>query len=184
MSYLIHFNKNHSAKNGQFVSGDGDGDGIVDDHGNRLNGRKKNPEKILTRIRYGAQVNLSKKGSERAGTSYTRRSASNVLKTVGSNMSNRLSNNRSINSDRIGDNKRASNYASSGSSYVSSLRDIDIRKFTEDEENKNRNPGMYYGPADPNHVSNPEEQRQHEDEKRRGITNAKSYSDYKKQKKV
>ena len=30
--YLIHFNKNHSPKNGQFVSGDGDGDGIVDDH--------------------------------------------------------------------------------------------------------------------------------------------------------
>ena len=37
-NYLIHFNKNHSAKNGQFVSGDGDGDGIVNDHANE---RKK-----------------------------------------------------------------------------------------------------------------------------------------------
>lgn len=29
---LRHFNKNHSRQNGQFISGDGDGDGIVDDH--------------------------------------------------------------------------------------------------------------------------------------------------------
>jgi hypothetical protein len=33
--YLIHFNKNHSKKNGQFTSGDGDGDGIVNDHANQ-----------------------------------------------------------------------------------------------------------------------------------------------------
>lgn len=32
--YLIHFNKNHSKKNGQFDTGDGDGDGIRDDHHN------------------------------------------------------------------------------------------------------------------------------------------------------
>ena len=34
-SYLIHYNKNHSKANGQFVSGDGDGDGIVNDHSHR-----------------------------------------------------------------------------------------------------------------------------------------------------
>ena len=33
-TYLIHFNKNHSPKNGQFTSGDGDGDNIRDDHHN------------------------------------------------------------------------------------------------------------------------------------------------------
>lgn len=33
-TYLIHFNKNHSSKNGRFISGDGDGDGIIDDHHN------------------------------------------------------------------------------------------------------------------------------------------------------
>lgn len=30
--YLVHFNKNHSKKNGQFISGDGDGDGTADEH--------------------------------------------------------------------------------------------------------------------------------------------------------
>lgn len=33
MSYLIHFNRNHD-KNGRFTSGDGDNDGILDDHHN------------------------------------------------------------------------------------------------------------------------------------------------------
>ena len=32
--YLVHFNKNHDKK-GQFTYGDGDGDGIVDDHANQ-----------------------------------------------------------------------------------------------------------------------------------------------------
>jgi hypothetical protein len=32
MAYLIHFNQNHSSKDGRFVSGDGDGDGIANDH--------------------------------------------------------------------------------------------------------------------------------------------------------
>lgn len=35
MAYLIHYNKNHSKINGQFVSGDGDGDGITNDHAHR-----------------------------------------------------------------------------------------------------------------------------------------------------
>lgn len=34
-SYLMHYNKNHSKANGQFTSGDGDGDGISDDHHNQ-----------------------------------------------------------------------------------------------------------------------------------------------------
>lgn len=34
-NYLIHYNKNHSKANGQFVSGDGDGDGISNDHAHR-----------------------------------------------------------------------------------------------------------------------------------------------------
>lgn len=29
---LMHFNKNHSHADGKFISGDGDGDGVVDDH--------------------------------------------------------------------------------------------------------------------------------------------------------
>lgn len=39
-SYLIHFNKNHSKANGQFISGDGDGDGIVDDHAHRSESKR------------------------------------------------------------------------------------------------------------------------------------------------
>lgn len=35
MSYLMHFNRNHSSKNGQFTSGDGDGDGILNDNKNQ-----------------------------------------------------------------------------------------------------------------------------------------------------
>lgn len=37
---LYHYNKNHSSKNGQFVSGDGDGDGITDDHAHRSERKK------------------------------------------------------------------------------------------------------------------------------------------------
>lgn len=33
-NYLMHFNKNHSKANGQFISGDGDDDGVIDDHHN------------------------------------------------------------------------------------------------------------------------------------------------------
>jgi hypothetical protein len=38
--YLIHFNGNHSRKNGQFINGDGDNDGIVDDHHNYSRNKK------------------------------------------------------------------------------------------------------------------------------------------------
>lgn len=41
MSYLIHFNGNHSSKNGQFVSGDGDKDGVIDDHHNYARNKNK-----------------------------------------------------------------------------------------------------------------------------------------------
>ena len=34
-TYLAHFNQNHSPKTGQFINGDGDGDGIIDDHRNQ-----------------------------------------------------------------------------------------------------------------------------------------------------
>ena len=38
--YLVHFNKNHSKANGQFISGDGDDDGIIDDHHNYSRNKK------------------------------------------------------------------------------------------------------------------------------------------------
>lgn len=44
MSYLIHFNKNHSPKNGQFISGDGDADGVRDDHHNYSKNKVTSPK--------------------------------------------------------------------------------------------------------------------------------------------
>ena len=47
--YLVHFNKNHSPKNGQFTSGDGDGDGISDDHAHRSKKPGKENRKKMTK---------------------------------------------------------------------------------------------------------------------------------------
>lgn len=52
MTYLIHYNKNHSKANGQFVSGDGDGDGIVNDQ------HQKKESKV-----YSAKIKNYKKGN-------------------------------------------------------------------------------------------------------------------------
>ena len=51
-TYLVHFNKNHSKANGQFISGDGDGDGIIDDHAHR--GKKEFTFKEKWQIGSGA----------------------------------------------------------------------------------------------------------------------------------
>lgn len=53
-NYLVHFNKNHSPKNGQFTFGDGDGDGIIDDHRNQKADKKSDPgdlEKIPAKFK-------------------------------------------------------------------------------------------------------------------------------------
>lgn len=52
MSYLMHFNKNHSSKDGRFVSGDGDGDGQVNDRANR----GKHPESKVYKTKSGKEV--------------------------------------------------------------------------------------------------------------------------------
>lgn len=43
--YLVHVNQNHNPKNGQFAPGDGDGDGVSNDHANQ---RKKTTSKKNT----------------------------------------------------------------------------------------------------------------------------------------
>lgn len=63
-TYLIHYNKNHSKANGQFVSGDGDGDGISNDHNNQ--------KKQLT--------SAEKKAKERAQLKRTRKKIINQQK--------------------------------------------------------------------------------------------------------
>ncbi len=71
-TYLIHFNKLHSKKNGQFISGDGDGDGVVNDHASQ----KKSNLKYVSpnnpfRKGYWMDVNTGKKagfGAQLQGT--------------------------------------------------------------------------------------------------------------------
>ena len=53
--YLVHYNKNHSKANGQFVSGDGDGDGQVNDSQYNKDGHKKGV--------YSAKIDNYKKGN-------------------------------------------------------------------------------------------------------------------------
>ena len=56
-NYLMHFNKNHSKANGQFTSGDGDGDGIANDHANQ-----RKPQSSGDRLRSAtAQAKKEKK---------------------------------------------------------------------------------------------------------------------------
>lgn len=105
-TYLIHFNKNHSSKNGRFVSGDGDGDGVLDDHHNYSKNKVSNvsgggsssiddsigdqidaavrkfnhPEKITT---YGPKKSNKKSSSKKkSGGSKSRRKSSSKKKAV------------------------------------------------------------------------------------------------------
>lgn len=58
--YLAHFNKNHSSKNGQFTSGDGDGDGIVNDHNYRVS-QKSRKDAISNTTNYMISSNNTKR---------------------------------------------------------------------------------------------------------------------------
>lgn len=60
-SYLIHFNKNHSSKNGQFINGDGDGDGTADEH-HRYTKNKK-----LAKYTGGSKEDLKKANRYKLG---------------------------------------------------------------------------------------------------------------------
>ena len=65
-TYLIHFNQNHSSKNGQFTFGDGDGDGVRNDHANA----RKNPDNRSSSSRNSGSSkggSLSIKGKSFAG---------------------------------------------------------------------------------------------------------------------
>lgn len=61
MAYLIHYNKNHSKANGQFVSGDGDGDGIADDHHNYARNKKTGSTTSTTSTASKGKSGLTKK---------------------------------------------------------------------------------------------------------------------------
>lgn len=52
--YLVHYNKNHNPKTGQFAPGDGDGDGVSNDHANRSKNGLTKGEKIAIGVGAGA----------------------------------------------------------------------------------------------------------------------------------
>lgn len=64
-NFLIHYNKNHAPKGskqgGQFVSGDGDGDGIVDDHHHYSKNKSDLKSQKLSRKEQKARTPLDKK---------------------------------------------------------------------------------------------------------------------------
>ena len=69
-SYLVHFNKNHSPKNGQFVSGDGDGDGVINDYKNQKKNRYQYVDGSLTpkgKQRWARQYVKDVKKAQRKG---------------------------------------------------------------------------------------------------------------------
>jgi hypothetical protein len=71
MNYLIHYNKNHSKANGQFVSGDGDGDGMVNDNVNRRKGVwSAKIENYNKGTMFRDPYYIDKKGNKRSYQSY------------------------------------------------------------------------------------------------------------------
>ena len=58
-NYLMHFNKNHDPKNGRFTFGDGDSDGVIDDHAHRRKEAMKNinPAYAINNIKRAKEIN-------------------------------------------------------------------------------------------------------------------------------
>lgn len=78
-SYLVHFNKNHSDKNGQFISGDGDGDGQINDHKNK----KKLFDKVDPNIIMGGARFINGSGMVFGGYLVSKISSNIVVKGLG-----------------------------------------------------------------------------------------------------
>lgn len=76
--YLVHYNKNHSKANGQFVSGDGDGDGQINDHAQRSERDKYKSLGPAERAVYRQEM----KKKERAKLKATRKKIINEQKSA------------------------------------------------------------------------------------------------------
>lgn len=72
---LMHFNKNHSRHNGQFISGDGDGDGVVDDHNEGVGKKAFNTYKKVTTnmsmVNYASQKAADNRKAKKQGINQT-----------------------------------------------------------------------------------------------------------------
>ena len=72
-TYIVHFNKNHDSKNGQFTYGDGDGDGRINDHENQIKTslkRKGYSDNDVSTAMKGFKETASKVGSNKTQDAY------------------------------------------------------------------------------------------------------------------
>ena len=145
MSYLIHFNKNHSSKDGRFVSGDGDGDGIANDHKYRKDRwaiKKGYQNKNGSLTDKGKQVLKSRRQYESSAKSMT--SEMNKLKKVNKQIRNVANDHESYVEDVIEEakkygvntkalesalkNYKSSSYeqASAGATLCNRMKDVNV----------------------------------------------------------
>ena len=80
--YLIHFNKLHSKSNGQFIRGDGDGDGTTDEHHRYSKGKEVSSEQTY-RLKWGDKqlLNYHMNGSYKTGDKITQKQLKKYLPT-------------------------------------------------------------------------------------------------------
>ena len=144
--YLIHFNRQHDPKTGKFVFGDGDGDGIANDHAHA--GKK---DGMISRIGSSQKTSSgpSSGGSKALSTPYKRKSdyslrdehrqvLNNVKETAGPNANTSSKTWLNSNRNNYVDEQKVTN-VQAGNIYVtrnlgSSLIDL----YEEDEEEKKR----------------------------------------------
>ena len=249
--YLIHFNSNHSPRNGQFIRGDGDNDGIVNDHAHRRKGdRRRDPRSHKPENRIGVEKSKDKdphrviipRSTNGDGNSRSRRQAiyysrdKNAYVTKDPNISangkvtnrefTRVGTGKTV---RIGDTKgyvsgssrnvtfkeresipgkittvgnrdfvksnsgKSSNansaYTSKGSNYVTSVKNVSVRKLVNDEEDKKNRSDydpmdyrhresdtydhMHYNPYQSRSYQTAEDKQQHWEDAQKGLSNNK-----------
>lgn len=141
-TYLIHFNRNHSSKNGQFTSGDGDGDGTRNDHAHRTVDEKKMSNKGYRNASktFDMKRSITKGTPSKGGV--TNRHSPNEDRNVDDA---KLSQKQYDNASKTFDMKRSINSGnvSKGSSFVNGsgvknrkVGEVDEQKLSNSEEAK------------------------------------------------
>lgn len=115
-TYLVHFNKNHDSKNGQFTFGDGDGDGLLGDHYSEK--EKKQIRSITSTV-----------GSSRTQKAFLQIDRSRNAREARRNISEYEKSARNDEKEalKLGDEK-AANLIRSGRMYYKALLDSDYQK--------------------------------------------------------
>ena len=173
--YLIHFNSNHSPRNGQFIRGDGDNDGIVDDHGHRRKGdreyvsssrrkdrvyreRPTHKDVVTSSSRnrtYKERESISGKTVRIGDTKgYVSRPSRNITFKERVSIPGKITTvgNREFVKSNSGKSSNVNSaYTSKGSNYVTSVKNVSVRKLVNDEEDKDKKNQSGYNPMDHRH---------------------------------